>query len=216
MAADPVMDESEGSGETAVVLGSASPRRQELLRLLGITFTVCRPMVEERRTEGESALAYVQRNSQLKADWVSQNYSVPQSQSDRDAIIISADTVVVIGSSVLEKPADTAEAEVMLARLSGMTHQVITGVTLAAVNSSQSKRRTFAVETSVTLKETTRPERQTYIASGEPFDKAGAYGAQGIGAYMVKAINGSYTNVVGLPLAEVADLLVKDFHLPLY
>ena len=199
-----------------IILGSASPRRQELLSLLNISFTICKPQVEERRLDSESAHDYVRRNSRIKAEWVRRNYRSSQGQRAPAAIIISADTVVALGSDVLEKPANSGEAEVMLARLSGVTHQVITGVTIAAGDSPNQKQLTFAVETFVTLKDTISEERRAYIASGEPFDKAGAYGAQGLGAYMVKSIQGSYTNVVGLPLAEVADLLVKDFHLPLY
>jgi septum formation protein len=189
-----------------IVLGSSSPRRQDLLQKVGLSFKVIKPEVEEVHRPGETPKQYVLRNADEKAAWVLEQASA------EGAVIISADTVVVLGNEILEKPKDEAEAFTMLSSLSGSQHTVVTGVCLA----SKSKKICFATETAVTIKELLPEEIKSYIKSGEPLDKAGGYAAQGIGSYMVKSINGSYANVVGLPIAEVVEVLNSEFNITIW
>jgi septum formation protein len=193
------------SEKIEIVLGSSSPRRRDLLSKVGLTYEVVRPETIEQRKEGESPKDYVERNAREKGEWV------VKSVGD-NPVVISADTIVVLGEQILEKPKSEAEAKRMLSSLSGNTHTVITGVCIAR----GAKTRVFSSTTDVVIKNLSSTEIDNYIKSGEPMDKAGAYAAQGIGSYMVKKLVGSYANVVGLPIAEVVEILESDFQVSLW
>ena len=178
-----------------IVLASASPRRSELLEQVGIRFQVIPSNVDETLLTNETAEDHVIRLSHDKA------LEVAGRQAVAGRWFIGSDTVVVRDNVVLGKPVDAAEAKQMLASLSGRSHRVISGY---AVHDRDSGRTiSGAVVTKVFFKDLTRREIEGYIATGEPFDKAGAYAIQGIGSFMIPRIEGSYTNVVGLPLCEV-------------
>lgn len=181
---------------TSLYLASGSPRRQELLTQLGVSFERIVTGIEEKRAEGESAQQYVSRLAREKAQ--AGVASVP-----RDLPVLGADTIVILNGEVLEKPRDADHASRMLRKMSGQTHQVMTAVALA---DSQNVLDCLVV-TDVTFRVLTDDEITAYIASGEPMDKAGAYGIQGLGGCFVRKINGSYHAVVGLPLVETYELL---------
>lgn len=178
-----------------IVLASASPRRRDLLAQVGLDFQVVISHAEETLLEHETPDAHVVRLSCDKAMDVANRHD----QAGR--WFIGSDTVVVRDNDILGKPTDASEAAVMLTSLSGRSHRVISGY---AVFDRQSQRTiSAAVTTKVFFKDLTSQEIEGYIATGEPFDKAGSYAIQGIGSFMVPKIEGSYTNVVGLPLCEV-------------
>jgi len=178
-----------------IVLASASPRRSELLQQVGIRFQIIPSDADEALLADETAEDHAVRLSRDKA------LEVASRQAVAGRWFIGSDTVVVRDDAVLGKPADTAEARMMLTSLSGRSHRVISGY---AVHDRDSGRTISAVAvTRVFFKELTSREIEGYIATGEPFDKAGAYAIQGIGSFMIPRIEGSYTNVVGLPLCEV-------------
>jgi septum formation protein len=184
-----------------LVLASASPRRQELLARLGIRFAVAPSHIPEVLLPGESAEEHVLRLSREKAREVAGRGEVA------GRWFLGSDTEVVRNGSILGKPQDAADAAAMLRSLSGRAHRVVSGY---AVHDRQSGATVAGtVSTTVRFKELTEHEIAGYIATGEPFDKAGAYGIQGIGAFMVLGIEGSYTNVVGLPLCEVVEVLER-------
>jgi septum formation protein len=178
-----------------IVLASASPRRCELLAQVGIPFQVIPSSVDETLLANETAEDHAIRLSRDKA------LEVAGRQAVAGRWFIGSDTIVVRDNVILGKPVDAAEARQMLTSLSGRSHRVISGY---AVHDRDSGRTiSAAVVTRVFFKKLTSREIEGYIASGEPFDKAGAYAIQGIGSFMVPRIEGSYTNVVGLPLCEV-------------
>lgn len=182
-----------------LVLASASPRRRELLSLAGIDFTVEPSSIPEEPKTGESPIAYVVRLAREKAQAVLTRHA-----SQEDILVLGADTTVVApNGEILGKPENAADAARMLRLLSGATHQVITGVALV----SHSGIETAAEVTQVTMFTLSEEEIATYIASGEPFDKAGAYAIQGRAARWIPRIHGCYFNVVGLPLALVSSML---------
>ncbi|CAH5482707.1 Maf-like protein YhdE [Enterobacter cloacae] len=181
---------------TSLYLASGSPRRQELLTQLGVSFERIVTGIEEKRAEGESAQQYVSRLAREKAQ--AGVASVP-----RDLPVLGADTIVILNGEVLEKPCDGDHAARMLRKMSGQTHQVMTAVALA----DRQHVLDCLVVTDVTFRVLTDDEIAAYIASGEPMDKAGAYGIQGLGGCFVRKINGSYHAVVGLPLVETYELL---------
>ncbi|MBA7752075.1 MULTISPECIES: Maf family protein [Enterobacter] len=181
---------------TSIYLASGSPRRQELLTQLGVSFERIVTGIEEKRAEGESAQQYVSRLAREKAQ-------AGVVQTPRDLPVLGADTIVILNGEVLEKPHDADHAARMLRKMSGQTHQVMTAVALA---DSQIVLDCLVV-TDVTFRVLTDDEIAAYIASGEPMDKAGAYGIQGLGGCFVRKINGSYHAVVGLPLVETYELL---------
>ena len=181
---------------TSLYLASGSPRRQELLAQLGVSFERIVTGIEEKRAEGESAQQYVSRLAREKAQ-------AGVALAPRDLPVLGADTIVILNGEVLEKPHDTEHAARMLRKMSGQTHQVMTAVALA---DSQHVLDCLVV-TDVTFRVLTDDEIAAYIASGEPMDKAGAYGIQGLGGCFVRKINGSYHAVVGLPLVETYELL---------
>jgi len=176
---------------TKLILASASPRRAELLQQAGIPFSVHPAYVEEVKANRESPRDYVARLAREKAAAVSTQH--PQ------ALCLAADTVVVFQDQVLEKPVDAADAERMLRLLSGTHHSVITGFCLQRGN----RIMVEVVKTRVEFRHLSDQEITAYVQSGEPMDKAGGYGIQAGAAHMLKRIEGSYTNVVGLPMAEV-------------
>ncbi len=177
-------------------LASTSPRRRELLQQLGLVFSVLRIDVDESRLPGESPEQYVQRLAEAKA-------AAGLAQCPPGSVVIAADTTVALGDAELGKPATEAEAIAMWTRLSGGEHRVLTGVAVASAD----ELRAEVVATQVRFRDIASEEMAAYWASGEPADKAGGYAIQGRGAVFVTGIEGSYSNVVGLPLAETAALL---------
>lgn len=178
-----------------VILASQSPRRRELLALVGIAHEVRRADLDEALRPGERPDAYVERLAREKAAVVA--------ATSPDAVVIAADTTVVIGDEILAKPDDAADAARMLARLSGRTHVVLTGMAV-----HRGVRVASAVErVEVTFRDLTPAEIAAYVATGEPMDKAGAYGIQGWGAVHVDRIHGDYFSVMGLGLRRVVALL---------
>jgi septum formation protein len=178
-----------------LVLASASPRRRELLEAAGYTFDVASADVDERLRPGETPHAYVARVALAKAEAVAPAFP--------GAIVLGADTAVVIDREVLGKPVDDRDAARMLAALAGRAHDVITGIAMVG-----GSRTVVAVEsTTVWMRDLSDDAIRDYIASGEPRDKAGAYGIQGLASRFIPRIEGSYTNVVGLPVAAVSRLL---------
>ena len=197
--------EQSNSGSRHLVLASASPRRRGFLHQLGYDFEALSPGTEEIPRPGEAAEAYVLRNAREKAADVAARIS-PR------AVVVAADTVVVLRGRIMEKPASEEGAREMLRALAGQVHQVITGVCVRGLGpAGAAQERAFAVATDVEFKELPEEEIDAYVKSGEPMDKAGAYAIQGRAAYMVRRICGSYTNVVGLPLAELEETLSKEF-----
>jgi len=182
-----------------LILASASPRRRELLTNAGIEFEVIPSEIEEPGPSGAPPAAYAERVAQLKAETVARTFAPTYR-----AVVLGADTVVVAGGELLGKPRSAEEARAMLEKLSGREHQVITGVAL--VNAAG--RSALAHETTrVQFREVTAEEVAEYIASGEPFGKAGAYAIQGRASRFVTRIEGCYFNVMGLPVALVDRLL---------
>ena len=175
----------------SLILASASPRRQELLQTAGIAFTVHVSEAEEHIEPGTAPQEAVMQLARQKAEAVSKDYP--------DELVLGADTVVVYDGDILGKPTDEADAVRMLRMLSGKTHTVYTGVCL--IQSGQAE--TFFEQTDVTFYPLTNEEIEQYVATGEPMDKAGAYGIQGRGCTLVQAICGDYFNVVGLPVSGV-------------
>ena len=173
-----------------VILASASPRRQALLQQIGITPLVCPAYFAEGSGTASQAQEVALHNAVGKCAAVA-------AKTGDELPVIAADTIVVIDNVILGKPQDVAAAKAMLQRLSGRTHQVMTGV---AVQYKGQKMSEVCV-TDVSFRQLTAEEIDAYIATGEPMDKAGAYGIQGRGAVLVEKINGCYNNVVGLPLS---------------
>lgn len=211
-------DTAAPTARPTLILGSASPRRRELLSVVGLGYEVIKPDIEEVPKAGESPETYVLRNAREKGAVVAAMVLAKQAAYPAGAIVISADTIVVLGDDILEKPRDKGHAAEMLRRLSGRTHTVVSGVALSSVGrgSEAEVETVFATSTIVKIKTLTESEIAAYVKTGEPLDKAGAYAAQGIGSYMVERIEGSYANVVGLPIAEVVSRLERDFGYPLF
>ena len=198
-----------------LILGSSSPRRIELLSSLGVPFRVIKPEVLEQRQKNEGPAPYTLRNARLKADRVLV-LAEPRNPS-HPCLIISADTIVLRDEQVLEKPVDVSDAISMLSSLSGRQHTVLTGLCLLyAKDAANIQIYNEVVLTEVTLKPLTLEEVVAYVATGEPMDKSGSYAIQGMGGYMVKKIQGSYTNVVGMPLAELISALSREFNIDLW
>lgn len=183
-----------------VILASASPRRAEILRLAGIPFTVLPTNVDETRLAGEAAAAYVQRLANEKTQAAARQFPASHSVAE-PAIFLGADTCVVADEQVFGKPASAGEAQEMLRQLAGRTHQVLTGVAL--FKRPDGTQRLFVEATEVTFAALSDAEISSYVASGEPFGKAGGYAIQGLGATFIERIRGNYLNVVGLPLPGV-------------
>ncbi len=186
-----------------LILASASPRRQELLRLLGIVFDVRPAAVEERRRPNEPPAALATRLSREKARAVAR---------EEQGLVLAADTVVALDGQVLGKPRTAAEARTMLQALRGRWHTVYTGVTLVAAwqeDETSWKEHTFVDAARVHMRSYTDAEIEAYLASGDPFDKAGAYAIQHPDFRPVDAVDGCWATVMGLPVARVLDLLAR-------
>ena len=182
---------------TRFVLASSSPRRRQLLESIGLQFDVIPSAVPEELDRGETPEEYVIRLSRQKAAAVA--------ETNRDRWIIAADTIVVLGDQVLEKPRDTADAKRMLAAIAGQTHVVYTGVAVKCLQKNYAD--THVAVSEVRMLPLSAKEIDWYVGTGEPLDKAGAYAAQGAGALFIESIHGSHTNVVGLPLALLFQML---------
>ena len=181
-----------------LVLASASPRRRELLQQLGVNYR-CEPAdIDESRLAGEKPTDYVLRMAEEKARAVASRYP------HGEVAVLAADTSVVIDEDVLGKPVDHFDGLGMLARLSGRTHNVLTGICL---HTRGGECLTRVVNTGVSFVQLTREQCEAYLSTDEPWDKAGAYAIQGLAGAFVSAIEGSYSNVVGLPLTETWQLL---------
>jgi septum formation protein len=188
------------------ILASSSPRRRELLTSIGLNFEVIPSSVPEIHQPGESPEEYVARLSREKAAAIAGKHC--------QRWVIAADTTVLLGEELLEKPADADDAKRMLAAIAGRTHVVYTGVTLQ--NLSAGYHDTRVAESEVRMLELSEREIEWYVATGEPLDKAGAYAVQGVGGMFIESIHGSYSNVVGLPLALLFQMLRKAAIDPLY
>lgn len=180
-----------------LILASGSPRRRAYLEDLGIAFRVIAADIEEKIFPAELSAAYVERMAREKAESVAGTYS--------DYWIVAADTVVCLEDMVLEKPVDKNDAVEMLLRLSGKEHFVRTGICL--LNKNLSVCDICSVTSRVVFWDFTEDVIRSYVQSGEPMDKAGSYGIQGKGAFLVREIHGSYSNIVGLPLYEFIEML---------
>lgn len=180
--------------EQSLTLASASPRRRELLTSLEMNFRIVVPEIEEIWRPGEAPRTFAERLAEEKANAVNE-----------EGIIIAADTIVVQNDTILGKPKNAAQAHEMLTTLSGTMHKVITGVCVK----DDAHGVIFSVSTQVVFRILEEAEIISYVATGEPMDKAGAYAIQGGAAHMIQSINGSYTNVVGLPLCELYETLLS-------
>ncbi|PLX43859.1 MAG: septum formation inhibitor Maf [Deltaproteobacteria bacterium] len=186
-----------------LVLASGSPRRREYLELLGIPLEVVVSGAEEKNPGNLYAVENAKFLAEKKALDVAQKVGASRH-------ILAADTIVALGSQELGKPLDAEDARRMLSMLSNRSHTVFTGVSLAHLGQT----KTLVVSTEVRFRALTKEMVEWYIASGEPFDKAGAYGIQGLAAAFVEAVEGSYSNVVGLPLVETSKLLEDAGYAP--
>jgi septum formation protein len=189
-----------------LVLASASPRRRDLLDAMGVDHEVEPADVDETPLAGESPEALVARLATAKA--VEVFCRRVADGAGTDLVVLAADTVVVLDGTVLGKPTGSDDAVEMLRSLTGRTHDVLTGVAVARPGGDGEADLEVVVErTAVTFVELSEAEIDAYVATGEPLDKAGSYGIQGLGGRFVSRVEGSYENVVGLPTTRVADLL---------
>ena len=180
-----------------LILASGSPRRRRLLEQLGLVFRVDAAEVDETALPGEDPVSHVERLAAAKARAVASGHP--------GALVIGGDTVVVLGDEILGKPSDPAHAVEMLMRLQGREHRVVTGVAVVAGDRSA----TAVVPVDVRFRRFDRRLAEAYVATGEPMDKAGAYGIQGFGAALVQEIQGDFFGVMGLPLRVVLELLER-------
>lgn len=180
-----------------LILASASPRRKELLNNLGLDFEVCPADIDESVLPGEDVAAYPLRIAMKKA--------LAVAAEKKDAVVLAADTAVIVDDEILGKPKSEAEAKTMLKKLSGREHVVITGIGL--VDTGSGRTLSCAEQTIVYFHPLKETEIDAYLASGEPMDKAGAYGIQGLGALLIRRLEGDYFNVMGLPISKLYRLL---------
>ncbi len=185
--------------QAPIILASRSPRRRDLLQQAGLKFEIIPSRFDEKLVSQDDPATCVQVLARTKAEDIASHHP--------GNWVIGADTIVSIGREILGKPGNHAMARDMLRRLSGQTHQVLTGYSICC--RSAGVAHTAVVMTDVTFKELSAEEIEWYIHTGEPFDKAGAYAIQGLGTFLVRRINGSYTNVVGLPVCEVIEFLIE-------
>lgn len=197
------MNNTPNQNATRLVLASASPRRRELLAGFERPFDIIVPDIDETPRPREAPSSYVLRMAFEKAQAVASGLA----DDGQPLCLIAADTTVVLGDRMLAKPADEAEATAMLRALSGREHQVITGLCVWDRNTSGERIRGEAVRTRVVFRAVSEAEIHHYVQSGEPMDKAGAYAIQGGAAGMVDHLEGSFTNVVGLPMETLTRLL---------
>lgn len=182
-----------------VILASNSPRRRELMKLLGIPFTVRKSNFDEDLIQISNPKRYVERLSYEKAHVVAKKY--------KNAIIVGADTTVVLGNRIIGKSKDEKDARNTLKLLSGTKHAVITGFTM--IDSTNNKSITKSVKSYIRMRKLSNAEIDSYIRSGEYKDHAGSYGIEGLGGLFVEGIIGDYYNIVGLPMKDVRDMLHK-------
>jgi len=182
-----------------LILASKSPRRYDLLKQAGLEFEVIPSGIEEDSVKDESPKRHVIRLAEAKALDVGSRYP--------DRWVVAADTIVYIDHLILGKPNNRGEAMEMLRRLSGREHWVMTGFSVHQLEKKMGDRE--AVKTAVKVKALTPAEVDWYVRTGEPFDKAGGYAIQGAGSFMIESIRGSYTNVVGIPLCELIQMLKR-------
>jgi len=192
-----------------LVLASASPRRKELLASVGIEVEVMPSDVPEEPLHGETPEEHVLRLARDKATEIAGRLG-----DGDERWVVAADTLVISGGKLLGKPVDEDDARSMLGRLSGCEHSVMTGYSI--FNTRRGEVLSRAVETKVRFKGLSEEEIEGYVASGEPVDKAGAYAIQGLGGFMVESIDGSYSNVVGLPICQLVQDLEKEGALRLF
>lgn len=188
---------NKSSNNEDFILASASPRRHELLRQVGLSFRIVPSRLRESNQSGMAPHLHALHWAAAKAKEVAQRYP--------DEWVLGADTIVVLDGVILGKPDNHSEALNMLSRLSGRSHFVITGLCLILENGGVETSE--YVETKVYMRQLSHNDIQGYVTTGEPLDKAGGYGIQGIGGCLVQRIEGSYSNVVGLPLCETVELL---------
>ncbi len=188
------------TNHTRIILASASPRRRYLLEQAGLRFEVIPSKLDESLRPAAAPEEHVRSLAQDKA--------LEIARAHPKAWVIGADTVVVIEGRILGKPEGMGQARRMLGRLSGRKHLVHTGFSLCCL--ARERQISAAVTTAVEFKSLSAAEIEWYLQTGEPFDKAGAYAIQGIGTFLVRRINGSYTNVVGLPVCEVIEVLIRE------
>lgn len=187
-----------------LILASRSPRRSELLRSLGLDFEVSPSHVVETTDPAESPEQNALNIARDKARWVARNHP--------GCFVLGADTIVVLGREIIGQPADAEDALRILLKLGGQRHRVITGIVLI---SPDGKERQTAVVSQVAIQSVSEDALRSYIATGEPLDKAGAYAIQGKGAFLVESWEGSYSNIVGLPLEALSELFQQaGFPLP--
>ncbi len=193
-----------------IILASGSPRRKELLEQMGLTFEVCPARGEERITTAVPGDVVAELSRQKAEEVAGGILSWMERHSLQDIMVIGADTVVAFEGNILGKPKDEAEAKRMLTMLSGNTHSVFTGVTVVFIGESgKTGEYTFCDKTDVAMYDMSGKEIERYIATGEPMDKAGAYGIQGKGAVYIKGIVGDFYNVMGLPIGRLYQELLK-------
>jgi septum formation protein len=185
--------------KSRLILASKSPRRYELLKQVGLDFDVIPSGIEEDYIKGESPRKHVLRLAEAKALDVGNQHP--------DRWVVAADTIVYVDHSILGKPKSREEAKKMLRRLSGKEHRVLTGFSVHHREKGKGDRE--AVQTTVKVRKLTQAEMEWYVETGEPFDKAGGYAVQGVGSFMIDSIKGSYTNVVGLPICELIQMLSR-------
>lgn len=186
-----------------MILASSSPRRRELLNQIGVRFEIDVADIDETPIVDEAPVAYVERMALEKARTVAERHP--------DQVVLGSDTSVIFRDQILGKPVDNADAITTLRALSGDTHSVLSAVALVCGG----RERVLSVSTQVHFRSLTAAEITAYVNTGEPADKAGSYGIQGLGAILVAGIEGSYSNVVGLPLTETAALL-NEFEVPVW
>ncbi len=184
---------------TPFILASASPRRQEYLASLGISFQTIPAIIDETPLPGELSTTFAVRMAKEKSETVA--------QKNENACIISADTVVTLDQEIFGKPATADEARIILKKLQGKAHKVITGVSIKHAKNNIDE--SFPVVTKVVFEQYSDSVLDAYIATGDPMDKAGGYGIQSYGGFLVKSISGSYSNVVGLPMSHLITTLLK-------
>ena len=183
--------------EKGITLASSSPRRKALLEEIGLSFDICPSNIDEDIKQGESPAEHCLRLAEEKAKEAAKNVET--------GWILGADTIVFIDNRILGKPSNVNEAQEMLTLLRGRCHKVLTAFCLLNASTDATIKR--IVESRVKIKNLTDKEIEDYLKTGEPLDKAGAYAVQGIGNFMVESIEGSYTNVVGLPMEELRQAL---------
>lgn len=188
-------DRVAAQGRLRVVLASQSPRRRELLALIGIAHEVMPADIDESILDGETPVPHCERLARTKAATLAAQHP--------DAVVIGADTIVVVDGAILGKPRDATEAFDMLRRLSGRTHTVFTAVAVSLEGETHSD----VVEVAVTFRALSDETITAYVATGEPMDKAGAYGIQGYGATIVERVDGDYFAVMGLPVGRMVELM---------